>query len=73
MTLNEWLDKLKPAITEAREGGTLDHFIDTATTALLKMDPCDLRGDGWDGPRRAGFYRSKVTALVYPVDVPQAA
>jgi len=72
-TLNEWLEAVKRTIPEAREAGHLDRFIEDVTNALLAMDPSGLRDQGLDGPRRAGFYRDAVWALVYPVATHKAA
>jgi hypothetical protein len=65
-TLNEWLDGIRAAIPEARAAGHLNRWVEDVTNALLAMDPEGLRDQGLDGPRRAGFYRDAVLALVYP-------
>lgn len=72
-TLNEWLDGIRAAIPEARAAGHLDRFVEDVTNALLAMDPEGLRGQGFDGPRRVGFYRDAVLSVVYPVATSKAA
>ena len=72
-TLSEWLDGIQAAIPEAREAGHVDRFVQDVTKALLAMDPEGLRDQGMDAPRRRGFYRDAVLAVVCPVSVQQAA
>ena len=71
-TLNEWLDAVKLAIPEARETGRLTRLVEDVTNAMLAADPADLRNQGMDGPRRAGYYRDQVYGVVYPRAVPRA-
>lgn len=72
-TLNEWLEGITAAIPGAREAGHTDRFIQDVTKALLAMDPEGLRNKGMDAPRRHGFYRDAVLAVVCPVTVHKAA
>ncbi len=71
-TLNEWLDAVKLAIPGARESGRLVIFVEDVVNAMLAADPADLRNQGMDGPRRAGFYRDQVNGVVYPRAAPRA-
>jgi len=66
-TLNQWIEGINAALPGARDSGHLARFTEDLANAMLAVDPAGLRNQGYDGPRRAGFYRDLILSLAYPV------